>query len=238
MNVNALGIDWVHIPGSPFLMGSAPDLDKRAYGNEMPQHEVHLISFWISKTPITNRQYERYVRDADAVSPRHWRNAHPPIEIADHPVVWVDWFEAQAFCVWAGVRLPTEAEWEKAARGVDRRLYPWGHQKPTRMRCNQCHFFGGTTPVDALPLGASPYGVTDMAGNVWEWTASKAAPYPYVAGDGREDAYDDGGFRVLRGGGWRTVNLARCAFRDVGTRPGDAECFRGFRLARSTPPDA
>ena len=103
-------------------------------------------------------------------------------------MVNVSWEDAQAFCQWAGVRLPSEAEWEKAARGTDGRIYPWGDQSPTKELCNFGGNIGDTTPVDRYPGGASPFGVLDMSGNVWEWTAqAEFAPYPYDPADGRED---------------------------------------------------
>src|SRR5690606_17447059 len=128
-----------------------------------------------------------------------------------HPVVNVTWHDALAFCQWAGVRLPTEAEWEKAARGTDGRIWPWGGNEPTDKLCNFNMNVGDTTPVGAYPAGASPYGCLDMAGNVWEWTISlwgKDANkpdygYPYDPNDGREapDA-PDAVRRTLRGGSW------------------------------------
>lgn len=210
-------------------MGSDPSQDKWAYGNELPRHEVYLEAFSISAFPVTNQEYKQFVNATAYSPPKHWTDGEIPHGKEDHPVVMVDWFDAQAFCRWANARLPTEPEWEKAARGTDQRLFPWGHQNPTRKRCNQCLFFGDTTPVSMFPEGRSPYGVWDMAGNVWEWTSTLAASYPHDPSDGREDP-EAIGFRVLRGGGFRTVNRVRCAFRDVGTYPDDPQPFRGFRV--------
>ena len=138
----------------------------------------------------------------------------PPPGTSDHPVTWVDASDAAAFCAWLGVRLPTEAEWEKAARGDDARIYPWGDEPPDETRATYGHgsMETGPSPVGAAPGGASPYGVLDAAGNVWEWVSSAYAPYPYDAGDGREQS--PAAERVLRGGSYASpaVHL-RCAAR-------------------------
>jgi len=221
--------DWIVIPEGELTMGSDEKHDRRSWGNEMPQHQVYLNAFKISRVPVTNAQYQVFVNATSHRIPCHWTNGITPPGKEQHPVVDVNWYDAQAFCRWAGVRLPTEAEWEKAARGTDRRIYPWGNQKPNRQLCNHNFFVGDTTPVGHYPDGASPYGVLDMAGNVWEWTMSKVGPYPYDPTDGREEL-EGNDFRVLRGGAFRTVNLPRCAFRDVGTPPDQNKIFRGFRV--------
>lgn len=177
-----LNFDWVLIPVGPFRMGSDPRADPHAEINEQPQHTVHLSAFWISRTPVTNRQWVAFIR-ATSYTTDAARNGYdhtwyqprgpsqPPLTMAEanHPVIYISWHDARAFCRWAGVRLPTEAEWEKTARGPDGRLYPWGNDPPDARRCNFNQQVGHTTPVDRYPAGASPYGVLDMAGNVWEW---------------------------------------------------------------------
>jgi serine/threonine-protein kinase len=200
--------------------------------DEEPQHVVYLETFWLSKTPITNSQYLNFASTTDHRLPKHWERGCIPKGKEHHPVVFVDWSDAVSFCSWMAGRLPTEAEWEKAARGTDGRIYPWGDERPKRSLCNHNFFFGDTLPVGSHPNGASPYGLLDMAGNVWEWTASKVGPYPYHPNDGRESP-NGNAFRILRGGAFRTVNPPRCAFRDVGTPSTQATNFRGFRVARS-----
>ena len=133
---------------------------------------------------------------------------------ADHPVTGVTWRQATDYAAWVGGRLPTEAEWEKACRGTAGSIYPWGDVLPTENLANFFPNTGGTMPVGSdSPQGDSPYGVADMAGNVWEWTSSRPEPYPYAAGDGREDPGAEGK-RVLRGGAWYLrADYVRCASR-------------------------
>ena len=206
------------IPSGEFLMGSDPVKDKYAQEAEKPQHKVFLDEYWMGKYPVTNRQYAAYVIAKGVKPPEHWVNGKIPAGKEDHPVVNVRWRTARDFCHWTSevsgkaIRLPSEAEWEKAARGTDGRLYPWGDKEPDGELCNYGKLVGDTTRVGRYsPQGDSRYGCADMAGNVWEWTRSLWGKewdkpeygYPYRAGDGREneDAPDDVR-RVLRGGSW------------------------------------
>ena len=198
------GKEMVRVDAGPFL-----------YGED--QERVHVDAFWIDRTPVTNAEYARFVAATGRKPPRHWPGAAPPGEIADHPVVYVSWHDAAAYAEWAGKRLPSEQEWEKAARGTDGRDYPWGRWK--RGVCNTEEAgIGGTTPVGRYsPGGDSPYGCADMAGNVWEWTASSR---------GR-------GFYGMRGGSWNYDQpIALCSYWS-GRHPGDATADIGFRCVSS-----
>jgi len=231
---------WVKIPAGTFLMGSDPASDAVPDANESPRHRVYLDLFQISRTPITNAQYEKFVRATNYSAPGHWLNGAVPPELRDHPVTYVDWRDAKAFCEWAGVRLPTEAEWEKAARGPstaaqdDARLWPWGNEPPNASRANYARDVktDGTTSVDQFPRGTSPYGVLDLAGNVWEWVSSLYREYPYDANDGRENL-DSHAQRVLRGGSFYSPNenFIRCAARSL-SYPQRRRDHIGFRVAR------
>ena len=162
-------------------MGSDPKVDKDAFGDEQPQHRLYLPEFYIGKYPVTNEQYAAFVKATRQAAPQHWKNGQIPAGKENHPVVDVSWKDAVAFCRWLSqasgktIRLPTEAEWEKAARGDDGRIYPWGDKPPTKELCNFGGNVGDTTPVGQYPAGASPCGALDMAGNVWEWTGACGA---------------------------------------------------------------
>jgi eukaryotic-like serine/threonine-protein kinase len=172
---------------------------------EEPQHPVWLDAFWIDRTEVTNAQYQECVaagacRVADMPS-------FDPEGKPTHPVVEVTWADARSYCTWAGARLPTEAEWEKAARGTDARLYPWGNEPPDCKRANYWGKEGGcvgtTAPVGSYPTGASPYGALDMAGNALEWVADWYGQDYYSASPDRNPTGPDSGpGRVLRGLGW------------------------------------
>jgi len=241
--------DMVPVPGGPFTMGThsedIPALVKKyggeagLYQDEVPQHRVDVPAFEIGKYPVTNREYQAFVRAAGYRPPDGWEGEDYPPGKGDHPVVNVSWQDATAYCRWVGeqtgrlFRLPTEAEWEKTARGSDGRQYPWGDEFDPELCNTAAGGPGGTTPVGQYPRGASPYGALDMAGNVWEWCSSLYKPYPYDAGDGRENLESEGS-RVLRGGSWGNApNDARCACR-VRAHPDDWFDNLGFRCARGS----
>ncbi|MBM4430297.1 MAG: TIR domain-containing protein [Chloroflexi bacterium] len=230
--------EMILIPTGEFLMGSDPSADKSAQDEEQPQHTLHLTGYYLAKTPVTNAQYAAFVQSGYR-APRHWEGwQQPPGTKEDHPVVYVSWHDARAYCHWLAevtgkpYRLPSEAEWEKGARGTDGRIYPWGNRWDAK-RCNTAkHGPGDTTSVGAYPQGSSPYGLLEMVGNVWEWCSTLYLDYPYQSDDGREDLEADGD-RVLRGGSYSNSQYsARCAYR-VRDRA-DARISRiGFRVAAS-----
>jgi formylglycine-generating enzyme required for sulfatase activity len=244
------------------------------FERQMPQHRVNLDGFWIGETEVTNAQYRPFV-EAGGYQRRElwtdvgwqWREENGITQPGcwydgtwnqpDHPVVCVSWYEAVAYTRWLAqetgvdVRLPTEAQWEKAARGADARTWPWGNEPPDGARLNYCDRncehdwkdetvddgYRYTAPAGSYPAGASPYGVLDMAGNVWEWTSSLYRDYPYWANDGREDITASGS-RILRGGAWfNDRHWAPCAFRnwDNATTRHDEAGFRCCAIAASSP---
>ncbi|HEX9926761.1 MAG TPA: SUMF1/EgtB/PvdO family nonheme iron enzyme, partial [Anaerolineae bacterium] len=238
----------VRVPAGSFLMGSTEEQMKQAIAKgldedlakaEQPQHAVELPDYFIGKYPVTHAEYQVFVRETGHQPPRHWDGETYPDEKGDHPVVNVSWSDAVAYCQWLSektgklYRLPTEAEWEKAARGADGRLYPWGHAwDPARLNSGEGGA-GDTTPVGQYsPEGDSFYGAADMAGNVWEWTLSLFKSYPYDSGDGREEL-EEHGLRVLRGGSFNNnLNYARCAAR-FGNLPDFWFFYFGFRVVVS-----
>ena len=202
-----IAFDWVTIPAGEFIMGSDDKGD-----SEKPMHKFYLPEYQIARVPVTNEQWRVFLQDSDyqwANGDKLWQNGLPRGK-EKHPIVSVTWYDAMAFCKWAGVRLPTEAEWEKAARGTDGRNYPWGNQEPITSLCNFNRNVGDTTEVGNYPQGASPNGCLDMAGNVWEWCSNEYAPYPYKANDGQKN-----NIKVLRGGAWGTQGYyVRASYRD------------------------
>jgi len=217
------GSAMVLVPAGKFTMGS-----EDGEPDERPAHKVHLDAYLIDQTPVTRGQYARF-RDATG----HAMPRPPDFQFDEsHPVVNVSWEDAAAYCAWAGKRLPTEAEREKAARGTDGRRWPWGNKWDAK-KTNAEGRRGGTTPVGAFPAGASPYGVLDMAGNVWNWCADWYGRDYYKEGANRNPRGPTGGRgRALRGGSWvNTQGLARCAYRSWND-PTYRNIYSGFRGAR------
>jgi formylglycine-generating enzyme required for sulfatase activity len=228
----------VHVPSGRFAMGSP---DGVGDDDEHPRHDVTVSAFCIDRTEVTVTAYEACIAAKRCSAPH--REISPYCnrpDRGDHPVNCVDWNQAVAYCGWLGRRLPTEAEWEYAARGSDGRRYPWGNEPPSEKRLNacgpECVAFGKrelgrewpaiyeaddgwvtTAPVGSYPAGASPFGALDMAGNVWEWTADWRDDYPASAvADPHGPATGSG--RIQRGNGWhahRAVDV-RAAARDAG----------------------
>ncbi|HLC18721.1 MAG TPA: SUMF1/EgtB/PvdO family nonheme iron enzyme [Thermodesulfobacteriota bacterium] len=198
----------VLVPKGEFVMGSdRVDREAKAmqygstkpwYANENPARKVFLDDFHIDRTEVTNREYKEFVDAAGHRPPPHWPGPTYPERLADHPVVAVTWSDAAEYCEWKGKRLPTEAQWEKAARGAEGRIFPWGDEFDNT-KVNTLGEHAGTTPVGTFPGGASPYGALDMAGNAQEWTADWYKQYP---GNKYNDEDYGEKFRVIRGGGW------------------------------------
>lgn len=243
--------EYIYIPAGPFTMGSNQRMlneliiesktSMEKFSAESPQHNINLEGYYISRFPVTNAEYFSFIkatdnripyRDDEWSQPYNWdpNTRTYPAGKGDYPVVLVSWDDARAYCRWLGVRLPTEAEWEKAGRSADLREWPWG-SKWQEGRCNTIESgLDSMTPVGRFsPGGDSPYGVSDMAGNTWEWCGSLLYPYPYNPADGRENL-ESMGKRVLRGGALGLDRfVARCAFRE-GTYPGDYGFSIGFRV--------
>lgn len=200
------GMSLVYIPEGEFLMGSA-DTDPEAAADEKPSHLVWLDAYWIDQTEVTNSMYMRCV-EAEVCSLPIIPD-EDLIQEPGRPVQGLAWTQAVDYCSWVGRRLPSEAEWEKAARGTDGQIYPWGNDLPATPVANFDFQFDGFTQVGNFPEGASPYGVLDMAGNVWEWTAdwydeNYYARSPYENPTGPQS----GIIRSIRGGAWNTVSRA------------------------------
>lgn len=228
------GMTLLYVPAGNFGMGSnSGNLD------EKPVHEVFLDAFWIDQNEVTNGMYENCVdaggckAPVSAESHTHLNYFGNP-EFNNYPVVYVDWDMANSYCEWVDRRLPTEAEWEKAARGEDERTYPWGNDQPNNNLLNYNGAVGDTTEVGEYPDGASPYGALDMAGNVWEWVADLYdSGYYYKTRSFNPPGPAIGEKHVLRGGSWHgTVDLIYSTLRR-GYKPSHIDYYLGFRCAVS-----
>jgi iron(II)-dependent oxidoreductase len=241
----AKGSDMVRIPAGMFLMGSSAGPE-----DERPQHHILVGEFFIDRMPVTNAQFAQFIDAKGTQSPdgQRWYDTDDNDArihrrtgkwVADagaehHPVVEASWYGAGAYCAGLGKRLPTEAEWEKAARGTDGRKYPWGNESPDR---SLAHFGAGWNDLRSVgnsPKGASPYGVLDLAGNGWEWVSSAYLPYPYDSKDGREDLTRLQ-VRVTRGGGHDSPPdelTTTHRGRQVSRNPRGGHHNIGFRCAR------
>lgn len=228
----------VLVPGGPFIAGGGPESESDVFSVDLPAYRIALH-------PVTNGQYLEFVVQtghrppdrADLGNPV-WEKRKFPTELKDHPVVCVSWGDAAAYCEWAGLRLPTELEWEKAARGTDGRVYPWGEAWDlSRLRADPHR---GTAPVWSYPEGVSPYGLYQMAGNVWEWCMDGCDEGYYgrlreangnirVARPPLEGYFL---FRIMRGGSWRggIADYFRCSYRNFNS-PSERYDTWGFRTA-------
>ena len=229
-----IALEWCAVPAGPFAMGSEPAGEHAPDPDEAPAHRVHCPRFRIGRTPVTTAEYRRVLDATSGSPPSHWPGGRVPAGREPHPVTYVSWADAEAYCRWAGGFLPTEVQWERAARGDDDRLWPWGDESPTP--AHAVFATSDTAPVALAPDGASPFGALDLSGNVHEWTASALRPYPYVAGDGREEASSPEP-RVVRGGSFiHGAGEIRCSYRH-GLLPGVVDHYVGFRLAAAADTD-
>lgn len=242
---NSSRSEMVAIPAGAFSMGSNDGPD-----DERPVHQVHVVAFEIDRLPVTNARFAEFLNaigthnkngerlfDADDPDARIHKIGNRWVADGgseNHPVVEVSWPGARDYCAWRNKRLPTEAEWEKAARGTGGKKYPWGNALPDRSRAQFGARYNETAAADGFPAGASPYGVLDLAGNAWEWVSSAYRPYPYDANDGREDQ-KAGPVRATRGGGHdspaqeiTTTQRGRYLSRN----PGGGHHNIGFRCAK------
>jgi len=238
------GMRMVYVPSGEFIMGS------EIYFDERPIHAVNLSGFWIDQTEVTNAMFALFItkegnREEDGVTWLDAKDENARIHLADaswqaeqgyedYPVVEVTWYGAKAYCSWANRRLPTEAEWEKAARGVSGNIFPWGNNDPNGELLNFNNENDSTTRTGSYAAGVSPYGALDMAGNAWEWVADRYSRTYYASSPLVNPAGPDSGvFRVLRGGAWRYRDTyARSSHRNRGI-PTISHDFIGFRCASS-----
>jgi formylglycine-generating enzyme required for sulfatase activity len=237
---------WITIPAGPFHRGaqstdpSGRNFDPDAHPHESPVHQVTLDSFQIARFPLTVGEYQRFVEHDGYSNKKFWSGGgfglftepedwEEQLPFKNRPVVGVSWYEASAYCQWSGHRLPTEAEWERAARGDTGRRYPWGPEPADETRLNFNTNIGRSTPVGIYPLGATPDGIEEMAGNVWEWCQDWYGPYEtgeQLKPCGPEEAEH----RVLRGGSWNdNSRYARSAIRN-GLAPVNRLFSIGFRV--------
>ena len=220
------------VPAGKFMMGSS-----MGEADEQPEHQVYLETFFMDMHQVTVGQYARFLEATSQEAPSDWtimnRSQHQK-----RPIVNVDWADAHAYCTWAGKRLPTEAEWEKAARGTDGRTYPWGNEHPTKVFANgsQKHWnnHSALTPVGVFEDGKSPYGIYDMAGNVWEWVSDWYDPNYYKTSPPRNPTGPPSGVsKVIRGGSWGSGPEAmRAADREIHV-PSFRGLGTGFRCAKT-----
>lgn len=243
--------EMVMVPAGEFLMGSDKKTDRLAYRSEIPQHRVYLDAFEIGKYEVTALEYLKFVLATNRSPQLDWRydGGNFQESMAHHPIMHVTWYDADAYCKWADQRLPTEAEWEKAARGSDGRLFPWGQEYagptranfgrtglsgPVRDRPERLLLYPPIISVDKYENALSPYGLYQTIGNVAEWVADWYNPdYYKTAHDRNPQGPETGTQKAFRGGGWMdSTTTMRVAMRN-GTDPNTKINWLGFRCARS-----
>jgi formylglycine-generating enzyme required for sulfatase activity len=250
------GMTLLCVPGATFQMGAAAS-DTEAQTNERPQHPVTLASYWIDQTEVTNRQFGLFVQattyqtEAEKLGSgstyngsewvdtkgAFWKQPNGPGSDLngkqEHPVVQVSWNDATAYCKWAERKLPTEAQWELAARGTDGRIYPWEKGAPDATLLNFNMNIKDTTAVGSYPKGVSPYGALDMAGNVWEWVSDWYGETYYASSPTNNPTGPTAGeYKVLRGGSWTYLGMATRASYRNSDFPTYRDYVDGFRCGR------
>jgi eukaryotic-like serine/threonine-protein kinase len=242
------GMTMVYVPAGEFRMGftDAEVDDAKSYRcmgckrewftDAQPQHTVYLDAFWIDKTVVTNAHYRKCVEAGTCIPPsvEVFTVTYEDPSKDNHPVAWVTWDDAKTYCQWAGGRLPTEAEWEKAARGTDGRAYPWGNSEPNNNKAQYYGYGGQTVAVGSKLAGASPYGALDMAGNVWEWVADwYGSDYYSKSPSQNPQGPSSGEYRLVRGGSTlKGEHTLRTSYR-FGIGPTDKGADAGFRCVVS-----
>lgn len=249
MSLEKIGKDeapMILIPEGSFSMG-VTKWARDGGRDEYPSHEVDLPAYYIDKYEVTNGRYLEFIRQTGHRAPKHprdaskdlWQGGLMPESIAMLPVINVDWFDAKAYCAWAGKRLPTEAEWEKAGKGTDDRRFPWGNVEPTHKHLNFNQKWRGErtlVPVGIYEPGKSPYGLYDMAGNVWEWVADwYDAEYYQTSPRQNPQGPDQGTRKVLRSSGWQVETPQVRVFTRVASDPYDRNHSTGFRCGMNAP---
>lgn len=194
--------DMIFIKAGEFTMGSDDWWPK-----SQPEHKRSVEAFYIDKFEVTNLRYREFIKATGYKYPGHWKNSVIPTNKLDHPVTYVNWFDADNYCRWEGKRLPTEPEWEKAARGIDKRTFPWGDEFDKEKGNTPQYGYGDTLPVGSFPDGVSPYGLHDMAGNAFEWLDDWFKPYP---GNKHPDENYGELYKIVRGGSWYDCTYYKC----------------------------
>lgn len=228
--IGSLPNEMILIPEGQFIMGS-----NKRFPDEGPMHIAYTEKFYLDKFEVTNAQYLKFAQETERRLPDHLRNGVIPPGRENHPVIYVNWYDANDYCHWAGKRLPTDIEWEKGARGTDGRTFPWGNEFDARKANVPQLGLRSTTPVGSFPEGKSPYGLYDMAGNVWEWTESWYKAYP---GNKRPTENYGERYKVVKGGSWIDCSFYRCGisapvFNRGFFKPETRNNSFGFRCAKN-----